>query len=444
MKKLVLLLLMLLFSTPVFANNLPPGFTYRVLNNTPGTWQTFSFTFTPTQTGTQYIMFAFRQDPAYWRMDNVTVTAPGSSTNLITNGNMNTGGSLSVNTANYGQMTINAPTAWGISYQAGIYPAAAGTWMNGLWYDGAVGSYDGIYQGLNLTAGVTYTVTFQVNGDNTATTTTSGWQLAVYTGSCDQTTLDPSQCQIPTTSGFQTVAEPSATYSTGCGNSCPVPPSTEPTYPAATISTSQQNKIDQTLSITNNSIYIESYGDYNNVYVEQKSNMNSVRGINGAQYMLINGSNNTITINQGSTVTLAGQNLAEISIVGSNNVLNLTQEHNKKYAELAINGLGNNITLLQQDNGGKSAFFNVNSGSNTINVTQKGSGNHFFDLTAPHGGANVSVTQDGSAQKLFNLILNSSNIGVTVIQNNSTITDSATMSITCSTPPCTGYTYTKN
>lgn len=285
----------------------------------------------------------------------------------------------------------------------------------------------------------------------------TGWQVAVFTVPADgtynlgfasfnlgDTWLSPilfiDQLQGTTLLNGQTFApvQPNA------GSSAPPPPSPEPTYPPATVTASQQLKINQTNSIASNSIYIESYGDYNNVYVEQKSNMNAVRGINGAQYMLLNGSNNTVTINQGSSVTLAGQNLAEVSIVGSNNVLNLTQEHNSKYAELSVNGLGNNITLQQKDTGGKNIFLNISSGSNTINVTQQGSGNHFFDLTAPNGGANVSVTQSGTAQKMFSLILNNSNIGVTVSQTNATTADSASMSITCTTAPCTGYSYTKN
>lgn len=228
------------------------------------------------------------------------------------------------------------------------------------------------------------------------------------------------------------------------GSTAPPPPTPEPEYPAVTVTTDQQTKINQTNSIAGNSIYIQSYGDYNSVYIEQKSNMNAVRGINGAAYMLLNGSNNTVTINQGSTVTVAGQNLAEVSIVGSNNTLSLTQEHNSKYAEISSNGTGNTISLQQKDLGGKSAFLNIGSSSNNIGVTQQGSGNHFVDITAPQGGANVTITQDGAAQKLFSLILNSSNIGVTVSQTNATTGDSATMSITCNTAPCTGYTYTKN
>ena len=441
---LLLLIINVMLGTACYAGDLPTGYAYRVLNNTPGQWQTFTFNYTPTVTGTQYIMFAFRQDPAYWRMDNVTVTAPGNSTNLITNGNMSTGGSLSVNTSNYGQMSINAPTAWGVSYQAGVYPSAAGMWTGGMWYDGAVGSYDGIYQGMNLTAGVTYTVSFQVNGDNTATTSTSGWQLAVYTGSCAATSLDPTQCQMPTTSGFQTVAAPGQTYSTGCGNSCPPPPAPpEPTYPTTSISSTQAAKIAQTSSLTKNSVYIENYGGHTSVLIEQTGNYNGVRGINGAQSALINGNYNSLTVKQGTAAVLGYNNLAEVSITGTSNSLSIDQRNNGKYAEVAINGGSNNVTLLQKDGSTKSAFFNITGSSNTLNVTQQGTGQHFVDVTAPTNGNTINITQDGAAQKLFSLTINSPNVGVTVQQTNATTPDSAAMSITCSSS-CTGYSYIKN
>jgi len=406
--KWLLSLFLLLFSFPAFAGDLPAGYTYRVLNNTARTWQTYTFTYTPTQTGTQYIMFAFRQDPAYWRMDNVTVTAPGSSTNLITNGNMATGGSLTVNTSNYGQMNIDAPTAWGVSYQAGVYPSAAGMWTGGMWYDGAVGSYDGIYQGLNLTAGVTYTVSFQVNGDNTATTTTTGWQLAVYTGSCSQTSLDPTQCQMPNSSGFQTVAAPGQTYTTGCGNNCPAPPAPAPTYPAATITAAQQAAINQTLTVNHNLVYIDqSFGDHTYVKVTQTGNYN----------------------------------ITKATITGQYQSLTVSQTGNYNYEESILSG--NNNTITNSQDGSKALFQNVSGSNNNITTLQTG-GNHFLELNIPTSGNTVSVTQSGAAQKLFSLTINSPNVGVTVQQTNATTSDSAAMSITCTTGPCNGYTYTRN
>ena len=48
------------------------------------TWQQYTYSFTATDTNTQ-LSFLFRQDPAYWYFDDVSVKAAGSSTNLVTN-----------------------------------------------------------------------------------------------------------------------------------------------------------------------------------------------------------------------------------------------------------------------------------------------------------------------------------------------------------------------
>lgn len=284
----------------------------------------------------------------------------------------------------------------------------------------------------------------------------TGWQVAVFTVPADgnyllgfssfnlgDTALSPilfiDQLQGTTllNGATFTPVQPNA------GSSAPPPPSPEPTYPAVTVSATQTNKINQVNSITSNSIYITSYGNYNTVNIEQFSKFNAVRGANGAQSMLINGNTNTVTINQGSVANVIGNNLVEASIVGSGNTISLTQQQSGKYTELLMNGSSNSITATQTGTA-KSQFFNIGGNSNTLNVLQEGTGNHFLDISALHGGANVNVTQSGIAQKLFQLIINNPGIGVTVTQNNAGVTDSAIMSITCTTGPCTGYSYTKN
>ena len=90
--------------------------------------------------------------------------------------------------------------------------------------------------------------------------------------------------------------------------------------------------------------------------------------------MLINGSNNNITINQGTVTSVLGNNLAEVSVTGSNNTVSLTQQNNGKYTELVMNGTGNQLTAQQKDAGGKSAFFNILGNSNVIATTQQGTG----------------------------------------------------------------------
>lgn len=225
--------------------------------------------------------------------------------------------------------------------------------------------------------------------------------------------------------------------------SSPPPPAPEPTFPLANITTTQTTKLTQTNAVTNNKVYIDSYGDFNVVNIEQFTTFNEVRGVNGSPAMLINGSNNSVTINQGTITTPLGKNLAEISITGNGNVVLLTQEHGSKFAEIVNNGSNNIISAQQKDPNGKSLFFNILGNSNNINALQEGLGNHFLQIDAPFGNASVTATQVGPTDKQFQLILNNSGIGVSVTQNNLTTTDSAKMEITCTTGPCNGYSYTK-
>ena len=285
----------------------------------------------------------------------------------------------------------------------------------------------------------------------------TGWQVAVFTVPADgnyllgfasfnlgDTALSPilfiDQMQGTTSLNGSTFTpiQPNA------GSSAPPPPAPAPTYPAVTVSALQTTKTNQTAGIASNSIYIQSLGNFNTVNIEQFSKFNAVRGINGAQAMLINGNTNTVTINQGTATTVIGNNLAEVSVTGSNNNVSLTQQHNGKYTEVVLNGLGNQLTALQNDIGKKTAFFNILGNNNIVNTLQQGTGNHFLDISAPYGTANINVTQSGTAQKLFQLIINNPGVGVTVTQNSASVVDSAVLSITCTTGPCNGYSYTKN
>lgn len=287
----------------------------------------------------------------------------------------------------------------------------------------------------------------------------TGWQVAVFTVPTDgnyalafsafnlgDTALSPilflDQLQGTTTLNGEAF-DPIPPNEGSSAPTAPPPEPTEPTYPAASISDQQTIKLTQTNAITSNSVYLESVGDNNNVYIEQHSKFNAVRGVNGYQSMILNGSNNTVTIHQGTTTTAVGNNLAEILLTGDNNTFSLTQQHNSKYAEVINNGTGNQFNLQQNDAGGKSLFINNLGNSNIISTLQQGAGEHFIDINAPHGGVNINITQSGDQQHLFSLTLNNPGIGVTVQQTNS-IGDSAAMEITCATGDCTGYGYIKN
>lgn len=226
MKKIIAAALALFVTTATYAQQLPAGSVGVLANNTANTWQTFSYTFTPTTTGANFVGFAFRQDPAFWTFDNVSLTASGSTTNLLTNGGFDNGGRFNITTNNGGSSSIQAPTNWGVWYQNGTYPAAAGQWQNGaaphggVWYDGAVGTFDGIYQGVNLTAGTVYTISFEVSGNNVANT--SSVQLGTYGGACANVSVAPDQCMIPSSAGFTTLATPAQGASAGAPAVTPV------------------------------------------------------------------------------------------------------------------------------------------------------------------------------------------------------------------------------
>lgn len=273
MKRTILLLLMMIFALakPALAQVgvLPPGYIGAIqCCNTPGQYSTYSYTFTPTQTGSDYVLFAFRQDPAYWSFGNVQVNPVGSNTNLVLNGNMQYGGGVTV-TTNNGQQYIQAPTHWGVVYQSGIYPAAAGMWSGsggpqgvGQWYDGAVGSFDGIYQGISVTAGQTYRVSFQALSTY-GVANTSSIQIGTYAGGCANLGLSPANCTPATNSGWTSLATPAQTGTAGgvtvTGTTTTTVTSTTTTYGTPVVTTTHPTR---TVNATiNGQAVIETFTD---------------------------------------------------------------------------------------------------------------------------------------------------------------------------------------
>jgi hypothetical protein len=318
MKKLFLLFFLFLTSWAQ-AQTLPSGWIGRVQNNTANQWATYSFNFTATVSGSQYIMFAFRQDPAYWYFDNAKLTVQGQTNNLLTNPDFATGGNLTVNTANYGQVNINAPTAWGVGYQSGIYPSAAGTWSGGQWIDGAVGSFDSIYQAVTLTAGTTYTITFSAMSNNTVDN--NAVQLGVYAGQCSSLSMAPSNCSLPAGSGFESVATPSQTATTGCTNNCPQPPSSGPSWQVIRTNTSP---------VVISNIYPTTYNSPSN-----EGAANAFDGNNSTKYLNFDKKNAGVTVRlsqgrvvQKFTLTTAndfpGRDPTSYKLYGSNDGVNWT------------------------------------------------------------------------------------------------------------------------
>ena len=195
---------------------------------TANTFQSYSVSYTAAVTGNNYILFAFRQDPAYWTFGNVSLVADGTSTNIFVDPTFTQGGTFSA------QSSLQAPAGWGIVYQTGATPTAAGRWVApgntsaasttnvnmgsaGAWYDGAVGSFDGIFQGVNLTAGTTYTLSFTALSNNVANTSgtgSGGVELGVFAGQCLVLTGAASSC-TPENTAFTVLATPDQTTNAG-------------------------------------------------------------------------------------------------------------------------------------------------------------------------------------------------------------------------------------
>jgi fibronectin-binding autotransporter adhesin len=228
-------------TSAVAVDNLPAGSIGTVDNPTANSTVNYSFNFTASTTGANYIGFAFRQDPAYWNFTNVTLTTGGGS-NLLTNGAMTQGGAVNITTTN-GPGQIQAPANWGVWYQYGTYPAAAGSWSGGSWYDGAVGTYDGIYQGVNLTSGTTYSIRFDAYSTSQASSTEQA-RIGVYAGACSNPSGLAAACS-PNTASFSTLATPDQTVN--AGNPTPTIVSSTTTN---SVSTSTSNGATNTVTST--------------------------------------------------------------------------------------------------------------------------------------------------------------------------------------------------
>ena len=436
------------------AGTMPGGFIGRVLNNTPNTWQTYSFTFTPTQSGSNYVMLSFRQDPAFWSVDNIVVRTGSSNVNLLTNGDLSNGGTITAQTNN-GPMSVNTPTNWGVAYQAGIYPGAAGTWMNGLWYDGAVGSFDAIYQAVSLTAGTTYTISFSVSGNHTSDTSLSGAvQLGVYAGPCGNLTLAPDQCTLPSTSGYTTLATPQEGSS--AGNPAPTVIGTSTTNETSSSSSSSTTQLteqfntavvtgsawnyntynfsfsgsvtDTTVTTVTTPVTTTYYSDGTSTTSNgtpttsqtvtrtysitpgqsvSPADLNPYRGtVKNAVYIdqTIGSASNTITAAQ------KGQgNLIEMQVTGVSNQVAATQGYTlnslnvpvesvmistNNFSQIALNG-NNNTALSQQNGNNNSSLLNIVGNYNTANAIQVGNGNQNYSTVTGNNNT-TSINQQGN------------------------------------------------
>jgi hypothetical protein len=153
-------------------NNEPPpaGPVVLDLNGTPvpHTYQQYTTSFVATSTQS-FISFAFREDPAFLGLDDVSVTAP-NGIELIVNGGFESG-----------PIGQNAPTGWTYLNEFGAF--AAGVVSNdpspgphsgtNYYRDGAVQAYDAITQQISTVVGDTYNIGFWLSDNSSLTTFSS-------------------------------------------------------------------------------------------------------------------------------------------------------------------------------------------------------------------------------------------------------------------------------
>ena len=145
-------------------NCAPPTGAILDLNGTPvpHQYQQYTTSFVATGTTTN-LSFAFREDPAFLFLDDVSVTT-GGGPNLL----LNPGFEL-------GPVGASAPTDWtflnsfGATF-AGVVSSNNPHSGSNNYYDGAVQAYDGITQAIATTIGATYNVSFWLDDNGGLTT----------------------------------------------------------------------------------------------------------------------------------------------------------------------------------------------------------------------------------------------------------------------------------
>lgn len=172
MNKLILLAaiaLPALFAGQAFASpsNLPPPLGAILdLDGTaiPHSYTEYSVSFVAGFANTN-ISFAFREDPAFLFLDDVSVTGTSApSTNLIVNGGFESGPVGSSTPANWTYLNTYGATFGGVVSTANPHTGSA------AYYDGAVQAYDAITQVVATTVGETYTIDFWLDDNSGAST----------------------------------------------------------------------------------------------------------------------------------------------------------------------------------------------------------------------------------------------------------------------------------
>jgi hypothetical protein len=215
-----------------------------------------------------------------------------------------------------------------------------------------------------------------------------------------------------------------------------------------------------TLCMADNSVYIEQTqaSSNNTVSVTQNGGKNTLGGIGGSESYILNGSNNTVTVRQGDSITnltntlglgLYGSNntleinqariidtgladgydsnghTANIKIVGNSNIFK-TQQTNTTVGPhiMSVDLTGNNdtVTLRQISDNTKQMAVNILGSGGYVNVLQGDAGNHILSLTLNGNGHSVDILQrqDGSHNATINLTNAGGSSNLTLIQQGNT------------------------
>jgi autotransporter-associated beta strand protein len=414
-------------------------------SNTANVFQDYSVTFTATASGNDYILFAFREDPEYWTFGNTSLTASGNSTNLLSNPNFAAGGTLSSDL--YG---VTAPAGWGIVYQNGYSSNGTGDWQSpdsggasstsglgvntatsGSWSDGVVGSFDGIYQGVDLTAGDTYTLSFTAMANEAADVATStdentGVELGAFVGACSVTTGSASACAPSASSGFtalftpvQTAIVAGQTYLASGLDTTVVP-----AFQGGTLQTDQAN-----------GVYTDNFtldGSGTNT-IDQAGNASTFSGVFSDEIPGTPGSIIIANSGSGGSVTFTGVNTytgsttinsgATLALAGSGSIATSSGVLDNGTFDISQTTAGSSITTLS----GSGA---VALGAQTLTLT--GASGTFSGVIADGGmggGAGGSLEIAGGTETLMGV---NTYTGATTIDAGATLALSGTGSIATS------------
>ena len=167
-----------LLTTAALAQTNQPPPTGTIIDQLTGlpiisTYSTRTVNFTATTTGTN-LAFAFREDPAFLQLDNVSlVDLTHPSSNLVVNGDFE-----------LGPVGSQAPTGWaylntfGAAF-GGVVQSSCGVGGSNCYFDGAVQAYDAINQVIATAVGDLYQLSYSYS-DNCAGDCGTAGGVTVY------------------------------------------------------------------------------------------------------------------------------------------------------------------------------------------------------------------------------------------------------------------------